>query len=63
VEGATGSTFVAASEDEGNTLVCVVTASDNVETSTASAGVKIALTGQPEHARKRRVHGEKGACS
>jgi hypothetical protein len=43
VEGAIGSTFVPASEDEGNTLVCVVTASDNVETSTAtSAGVKIA---------------------
>jgi hypothetical protein len=43
VEGATGSTFVPPSEDQGSTLVCVVTASDNVETSTAtSAGVKIA---------------------
>jgi hypothetical protein len=48
VEGASGSTFVPASEDEGTTLVCVVTASDNVETSTAtSAGVKIAAFPNP----------------
>jgi Low-density lipoprotein receptor repeat class B len=43
VEGATGSAYVPSSEDAGNTLVCVVTASDNVETSTAtSAGLKVA---------------------
>jgi DNA-binding beta-propeller fold protein YncE len=43
VEGAIGSTYVPASEDAGDTLVCVVTATDNVETSTAtSAGLKIA---------------------
>lgn len=43
VEGATGSTYVPSSEDDGNTLVCAVTAADNVEASTAtSAGVKIA---------------------
>jgi hypothetical protein len=43
VEGAIGSTYVPPSEDAGNTLVCVVTATDNVETSTAtSAGLKVA---------------------
>jgi hypothetical protein len=43
VEGAIGSTYVPSAEDVGNTLVCIVTASDNVETSTAtSAGQKIA---------------------
>jgi low density lipoprotein receptor-related protein 5/6 len=43
VEGASGGTYVPSSEDAGNVIACVVSASDNVETSTAtSAGVKIA---------------------
>jgi hypothetical protein len=43
VEGATGSTYVPSFEDVSNTLVCMVSAADNVDTSTAtSAGLKVA---------------------
>jgi hypothetical protein len=43
VEGATGSSYVPSSENAGNALVCIVTAADNVETSSAtSAALKIA---------------------
>jgi hypothetical protein len=43
IEGAIGNSYVPASEDAGSTLVCSVTATDNVETTTAtSAGLRIA---------------------
>ncbi|HEX4187941.1 MAG TPA: hypothetical protein VHY83_08600 [Solirubrobacteraceae bacterium] len=42
LEGATGSTYVPSFEDAGTTLLCAVTAVDNVETSTAtSPGVTV----------------------
>jgi hypothetical protein len=59
LEGATGSTYVPSFEDSGTTLVCAITAADNVETSTAtSAGVKVGpAPGAPGAPRARLVGG------
>jgi hypothetical protein len=59
LEGATGSTYVPAFEDAGSTLLCAVTAADNVETSTAtSTGLRVgSLPSTPAVPRARLVGG------